>query len=73
MSEQAPNKAGNEVRSITVGLPELARDLARLRPGHPAGHHISNLIEQLKNYERNPILLKPMIQMSIRRIEEARS
>jgi len=47
--------------------------LTRLRPGHPAGHHISLLIEQLKNYDRNPILLKPMIQMTMRRIEEARS
>ena len=57
-----------QLRSLDV----LARDLARLRPGHPAGHHISLLIEQLKNYERNPILLKPMIQMTMRRIEEAR-
>ena len=54
-------------------LDVLARDLARLRPGHPAGHHISLLIEQLKNYERNPILLRPMILMSVQRIQEARS
>ena len=59
--------------SVTGVLPELARHLTRLRPGHPAGHHISLLIEQLKNYERNPILLKPMILMSVQRIQEARS
>ena len=53
-------------------LPELAKALARLRPGHPAGHHISLLIEQLKNYERNPILLRPMILMSVQRIQEER-
>ena len=53
-------------------LDVLARHLARLRPGHPAGYHISNLIEQLKNYERNPILLRPMILMSVQRIQEAR-
>ena len=53
-------------------LTNLARHLARLRPGHPAGAHISNLIGQLGNYERNPVLLKPMILMTMRRIEEAR-
>ena len=53
-------------------LDVLARHLTRLRPGHPAGHHISVLIEQLKNYERNPILLRPMILMSVQRIQEAR-
>jgi hypothetical protein len=55
-----------------IPLPECARHLARLRPGHPAGPHISNLINQLGNYERNPLLLRPMIIMSMRRIEEAR-
>lgn len=34
MSEQAPNKAGNEVRSITVGLPEwrLVEDMPKTDP-----------------------------------------
>ena len=58
--------------SVTEALPELARHLTRLRPGHPAGNHISNLIEQLKNYERNPTILRPMIMRTMRRIEEAR-
>ncbi|SHJ68693.1 hypothetical protein SAMN05444159_1232 [Bradyrhizobium lablabi] len=53
-------------------LKVLASHLARLRPGHPAGPHISNLINQLGNYERNPVLLRPMILMSMQRIEEAR-
>jgi hypothetical protein len=56
-----------EPRSLDV----LARHLARLRPGHPAGPHISNLIQQLGNYERNPAVLRPMILMTMRRIEEA--
>jgi hypothetical protein len=69
---------GLHVRAVSANrlpqaLTDCARHLARLRPGHPAGAHISNLIEQLKNYERNPILLKPMILMSVQRIEEARS
>lgn len=53
-------------------LASFTADLARLRPGHPAGAHISNLIEQLKNYERNPVLMKPRILMTVQRIEEAR-
>lgn len=56
-----------------VSLSVLADDLTRLRPGHPAGAHISLLIGQLKNYERNPVLLKPAILMTVQRIEEARS
>ena len=69
------NSAGTgskiDTRLTQANLALFTSQLARLRPGHPAGHHISLLIEQLKNYERNPILLKPMIQMTMRRIEEA--
>jgi hypothetical protein len=54
-------------------LDVLARHLARLRPGHPAGQHISNLIQQLGNYERNPLVLRPLIMETMQRIEEARS
>jgi hypothetical protein len=56
---------------MDIELHECARHLARLRPGHPAGRHISNLIEQLQNFERNPDVLRPMIVMTMRRIEEA--
>lgn len=54
-----------------IPLPDCARHLARLRPGHAAANHISNLIEQLQNFERNPDVLRPMIRMTLRRIEEA--
>lgn len=53
-------------------LDECARHLARLRPGHPADRHISNLIGQLANFERNPAVLRPMILATVQRIEEAR-
>lgn len=61
-----------ETRKRLDALPDCARHLARLRSGHPAQHHISNLIEQLQNFERNPDVLRPMIRMTMRRIEEAR-
>jgi hypothetical protein len=73
------NTHGTDGGCVTVGLPrddiplpDCASYLARLRPGHPAGQYISNLIGQLGNYERNPLLLKPKILMSCQRIEEAR-
>lgn len=53
MSEQVSNKAGNEVGSITVALPEWRRDLDRMRAKHgadsPIGHRCSSLIEILQN------------------------
>lgn len=52
-------------------LSECARHLSRLRPGHRAGHHISNLIGQLENFDRNPAVLRPMILAACQRIEEA--
>lgn len=69
----APSRTSGDAMRDDIPLPECKSGLARLRPGHPAGDHISILIEQLKNYERNPILLRPMIQMTIQRIKEARS
>lgn len=55
--------------SDTAELGDCARHHARLRPGHAAARHISNLIEQLQNFERNPEVLRPMILMTVRRIE----
>ena len=71
-NDSATSSPTNTIQAQARSLSVLARDLARLRPGHPAGYHISNLIEQLKNYERNPVLLRPMILMSVQRIQEAR-
>jgi hypothetical protein len=55
-------------RSLDV----LARHLIRLRPGHSAGRMISDLIQQLGNYERNPDSLRPLMIRTMQRIEEAR-
>jgi hypothetical protein len=56
-----------------IPLPECKSGLARLRPGHPAGRFISDLIQQLGNYERNPDVLRGMILRTVQRIEEART
>lgn len=66
---ETTNIHGTDEGNLTLVLPQLAKDLARLRPGHPAGHHISNLIGQLKSYEGNPDGVRPRILASIDRIQ----
>lgn len=57
---------------ITVGLPDWRRHLDRLRRTNPdAAPLISNLIEQLRNFDSNPDALRPMILKTIDRIEAA--
>jgi hypothetical protein len=59
MSEKAPNKAGRDGGSVTVGLPKLKdvrRTLIAKRVAAgvdtPIGHRCSNPTEQLENYGR---------------------
>ena len=54
-----------KARSLAV----LASALRRARPGHPRAHHIGMLIEQCKNYHRNPDALRPLMLKTIERIE----
>ena len=54
-------------------MPECTRALRLMRPGHNAAQHISNLIQQLGNYERNKDVMRGMILISVQRIEEARA
>jgi hypothetical protein len=55
------NEAGNEVRSVTDGLPDwdvTRRNLIALRVKHgaasPIGHRCSNIVGQLENYQQCP-------------------
>jgi uncharacterized short protein YbdD (DUF466 family) len=70
MSEQASNKEGNDMGSITVGLPDWRRHLDRMRRTNPdAAPLISTLIEQLRNFDRDPDAFRPKILKTIDRIE----
>jgi len=64
MSENTVNEARNDGGSITGVLPEASsktpypsgvseqiKNLLRIRTGHPAAHHISTLIQQLRAWD----------------------
>ncbi len=72
MSKTA-NIHGTYEGTLTLVLPDCQRHLTRLRPGHPAAQHTSNLIQQLGNYERNKDVMRGKILISVQRIEEARA
>lgn len=52
-------------------LPVLINALARARRGHKAPHLVTTLIEQCKNFDRNPDAMRPMILKTIEHIEAA--
>lgn len=65
------NETGNEAGRITVGLPKLAGQLARLRPSYPdhVRPHISKLEQQCRQFHRNPDGIRPRMIETIEAIE----